>query len=323
LALVVLLAAVSVVIAGLGLSRLATMEQRLRVLHDVNVAQTGHVADARAGLMEMYYDLIGVAAGAGQNPPGSAAALAAAAQNQQTLAPADTKVADALAAYRVGAGSSAVRLNALQTVTARLAAYVAFRDSFFLGKPAPAGITVPTDVISIVKLNTDLSSALDNLGAIEKADADGAAAAGAQDYRSSVILVLVALLVALLVGLALSITVALRVSGAIVRPLVAVAAVLTAVGSGDLTQTVAVRGRDEVARMAQAVNTATVSLRTELAELAAGAGRVGARARTRSPSARRAAPRARRGPMSGRSTWPRQPDRSPRMCRPSPTARSR
>ncbi|RKS75401.1 methyl-accepting chemotaxis protein [Motilibacter peucedani] len=273
---VLLVALVAIAVSGLGVSRLRDSNDRMSAMRASNLTSVVALSQARGGLMEMYYNLIGVAGLSAQFKPGSAEYTAAAAQMQKGVAAADTTIDAALTTYGANAGTTTgPRASQLAAVQKALANYRAFRDNWFFGKAAPAGVTVPTAVADIVKLNTDLSDALDRLATIEQADADADVAAGKAAYHRSI-----AEVVALLVlGLAGAVGFALVVGRRITRPLAAVQSSLEAMAEGDLTRTTHVEGRDEIGRMAATLTRAQARIRDVVSTMGTAAESLAATAR--------------------------------------------
>nr|WP_269545891.1 methyl-accepting chemotaxis protein [Cellulomonas bogoriensis] len=255
---------VAVAVAVVGLARLHTMEQRVTTMRDVNVEQATELGDVRAGFMEMYYELVGVAGLSSMMPPDTPEFVAAQAQGRDAVIAADARIAEALDAYRAEAGESPERAAVLAEFDEHLDAYMTFRDVWFFGATPPAGWELPTESDQITALNTNLSETLDALAAIEGAEADAAADAAGQALRTSLVNVVLSLTVGLSVGVVIAVAVARGVSGRLGQ----VAEVVDALGDGDLTRTVHVSGSDEVARMAAAVTSATERLRPMLGTLA-------------------------------------------------------
>jgi methyl-accepting chemotaxis protein len=117
----------------------------------------------------------------------------------------------------------------------------------------------------IVKVTGDLAASVMNRSAKQQATA----AKAASTARRS-------MLIALVVGVLLAAGLIIVVARAIVRPLRRVREVLDAVAAGDLTQTAAVRGRDELGAMAASLDTAIGRIRELLREMTTVAGSVGA-----------------------------------------------
>ncbi|BCJ55578.1 hypothetical protein Asp14428_70530 [Actinoplanes sp. NBRC 14428] len=257
LAIVALLAVVTVAVGAIGLNRLHVMNDRLQVMREQNLERMVELSDTRAGLMEMYYYLIGSAALSDRVKPDSPEYKQGVAKYQEIVKGIDGRIDASLAGYRAKGGSTAEREAGVARAQEALAAYRNFRDVFFFGAAPPAGFVMPTDEPGIVALNTNLTESIDALSAQERSAAAAAADSGASTYRAAY----VSIAVVLAVGLLLAIAFALLVARLIVRPLTELTRSAEAMAAGDLTVDVPVTGRDEVGRMAAALGRARVGIR--------------------------------------------------------------
>ena len=262
---VVVLAVVAVLLGGLALSQLSTLNDRVKELQSQHVAGLTQVATARGGLAAMYrgmllYDI--------QPDKASAAALSAVT---------DTKAADqiidkALAAYSAAAGTGGARGAAVASAATALATYRTLRDVLLFREAPPAGFTMPTDITAaFVTREKAMNDGIATLAATENAEAERSVAAAVSDYRSAR-KETIALLSA---GLLLALILTVWTSRLVARQRNSVAQALLALGDGDLGHRAEVQSRDEMGAMAVAVNRASAAIRDTVEVLAAGARQLG------------------------------------------------
>ena len=112
----------------------------------------------------------------------------------------------------------------------------------------------------IIPATTKLATALGNLVKIETNSADSHLKSAESTYSNARTVVVVVLVV----GLVLAIAAGLYFARLVAVPVRKVGAVIAAISGGDLTRTADVASRDEVGRMAQALDEATSNLRESL-----------------------------------------------------------
>jgi methyl-accepting chemotaxis protein len=117
-------------------------------------------------------------------------------------------------------------------------------------------------------LATRIQTALDRMLGEIRTSSDEAVAAASAEYRSSRTTVLTVAALAIAIAIALAV-IAVR---AVTRPLREVSTVLDAVAHGDLSRTVPVRAQDEIGRMAEALNMATMGMAQTVRAIAGSAG---------------------------------------------------
>ncbi|PRY21359.1 methyl-accepting chemotaxis protein [Pseudosporangium ferrugineum] len=259
-----LLAVVTVAVAALGLDRVHKMNDRLQVVHRDNLARVMLLSDVRAGLMEGYYLVTGIETLRDWQTPGTPAYQEIFAGMRQGILGADKKIDTALTGYRANVGASADRQAGLKQLDAALTAYRNFRQVAHFKEAPPAGYVMPTDSVDIEAVNSDVIKSLDALADQERADAEALAAAGDKTFRTA----FVTIAVVSLAGLALAIAFALTVARRIVRPLQALTRSAEAMADGDLTVEVPVRSRDEVGRMASALDRARTTIQQVVSSVA-------------------------------------------------------
>ena len=181
---------------------------------------------------------------------------------------ADANYLAALAAYRKIAGTAATRTAAAEklqrtyTYFANLRNVLVFREAPAPGFTLPASNQIPT---VWNQTQADLKAATLALQSVEKSDAAAMATAAEKSYSDARNQLIISMAVALLLALAL----AGSVCRLILRQLRTVAESLAAVAAGDLSVAAPVQARDELGKMAVAVNEAREGLRDMVSKLTA------------------------------------------------------
>jgi methyl-accepting chemotaxis protein len=191
----------------------------------------------------------------------------------------DAELDQALAAYISDRGTPNTVTAALEEqAKAGIAAWRSIRDQQLVPLARTGNVTAGAALLAdggaLDKANQQFGDALDTLAEAETAQARSAAAASASAQtrqRNLVLVISVAVVLA-------AITVGLLVARAVVRPLLAVHAVLVALAGGDLTQNPPVHSRDEVGQMAAALSTANTALRETVGTIVTSARTLGAAA---------------------------------------------
>lgn len=186
---------------------------------------------------------------------------------RSAMAADDARVDAALAGYRAMSLGQRAQTDAF---TALLGQYRHVRDTVLVpladagrwGEFATARDQQATPVVNRA------TKVLDELAAQEDTEAQQALASVRATYTSSRTLMLAVFVVGLILGLAG----ALWVARLIVTPLHRVCRVAEGLAAGDLTMTADIRSRDEVGRMAQALDQALVGLRGTMGMIAGSAG---------------------------------------------------
>ncbi|MEV1289238.1 methyl-accepting chemotaxis protein [Micromonospora sp. NPDC049679] len=192
-----------------------------------------------------------------------------------SLESADVQVRETVAAYRVVESDSSILGSALTDFEQAWNTHTGLRDVLILRKPPPAGFTMPAPEKvgeAFVAAEKTMHDAMATMEKAENEQADALAAHAAENYRAARTIAVVALVVGLLLAFAVSFSVA----RAFRRQLDSVGAALDAVADGDLTRKAEVRSRDELGRMAAAVNRANEGIRATVEILTAGARTLGA-----------------------------------------------
>jgi methyl-accepting chemotaxis protein len=261
-------------VGGLALSRMAEMSQDFQNLKSGHVDSLSHLAELRGGVAETYRGLLlyelttDRAARAG-------ASKTAEADSRRVVTAGDTQIDRSLAAYRQSAQASADRLTMADTLARAIDRYRVVRDTAIFGDPVPAGQTVPTVPAEVLaeanRVEADVTAAVERLQQLEDSEAVAEAAEVSDDYTGARTAVILAFLAGLLAAVAFAWWTA-RLNR---RQLSTVSDALHAVASGDLTRAAQVRSRDELGRMAAAVNAARDGLRDTVQSLTEGSRTLG------------------------------------------------
>jgi methyl-accepting chemotaxis protein len=259
LSLVLFTALVTAVLGVLSLGRISDLNDRMRDLDQRNVRNLGHVEEIRRGMMLVYDGDTGLASWAGKEVPPEQRESVETAKRQLTEG--DAVVDQAIASYRKDAKASPERQQRLEVVTKNLHRWRAMRDLIFLGVPFPEGIEAFENPYP---LNAEVSRMLNELAALERAEAKASASEGARAYSGASR----DILVTLGLGLLIAISLAWLTTRSLSRRLARVTQAVRGMGDGDLTQRVDDSSRDEVGKMASAVTQANENLRKTVRTLA-------------------------------------------------------
>jgi methyl-accepting chemotaxis protein len=256
---VAVVAVVAVVTAGVAWSRLGSLDVRVQKLKAENITRLDALVNLQNGMADMYralflYQGAQTAADKTQDKDLAKAGQAAVetAENQYL------SVSDPSAVWQ----TQTKAFGGAWTQYRALVNFLLFKDA------PPAGVDLPTtqaDQYSVWgNAENTMNTAVDKLMALERSQAAQASNNAHQDAtgarRTIIILVLA--------GVLLSVALAMLIGRTISRRLAGVRDVLDAVADGDLTGHAAATGRDEVGKMAAAVNRATNSIRQTVAALA-------------------------------------------------------
>ncbi|GAA2703044.1 methyl-accepting chemotaxis protein [Actinoplanes palleronii] len=263
-------AVVALTLTLVSLGRMGQLRDDLQTMKTQHVDSMEQIANMRAGITNVFRGALLYDAGKSSKSKeltdlGLTVATAA-----------DAQVATGVAAYRKIATDSgaADRLSGLDAFAGAFAEHAALRDVIIFGKTPPSGFQMPAvDQIlpAFTKAESGMNTAMDDLQKVEESDADAMTAAGDRAYQRS----RWTTLAGLAAGFAIASFVGVGVMRLIKRQLATVQAALGAVADGDLTVAAEVRSRDELGRMAQAVNRAREGLQTTVKQLTYGAGTLG------------------------------------------------
>ncbi|GAA2476208.1 methyl-accepting chemotaxis protein [Winogradskya humida] len=264
----VLLAAVGIgAVAWTGLSGLSAEGQRTRDLYSHTarpLADLVNLRDMQGDSRVEVRDVIILKPGSAQED--------VIAGMKETDASADAAI-DAYVADH--GGLDAQRSTLIAQARTGLAAWRQARDNQLVplvrAGNATGGAALLASGGALDKANGTFGEALDTLAGAETADAErtnDAVSAAQSRQRTMMLIISVAVIAA-------AVLIGLFVARAVVRPLLRVRAVLTAMADGDLTGDPQVTSRDEVGTMAAALLTANTALRRTIATIAGSAGALG------------------------------------------------
>ncbi|WP_305785893.1 methyl-accepting chemotaxis protein [Symbioplanes lichenis] len=257
---------VALLVGLLALSQVSELSKDLATMKSDHVDSLQQVAEMRAGMGEMYRGMLVYEIATNDTEKKNAIA---------TTETADQKVEAAVAAYRGIAAESPDRLAVLTSFEDAFKHYGALRNTILFGQPLAAGYTMPAaDAVGAEfdTIEADMNNAVAGLQKAEDTAADALAAKAADQASGSRMFIIVALIA----GIALAAALTVFVIEVIKRQLATVATALGAVAENDLTVGADVRSRDELGRMAVAVNRARDGLRGTVAQLTTGAQDLGA-----------------------------------------------
>ncbi|MFI7539932.1 methyl-accepting chemotaxis protein [Actinoplanes sp. NPDC049599] len=263
---VVAMAIVAVVIGGLGIYRTAEMSgdlDRMKVNHVDSLQQ---VAELRGGIAEMFRGMLLYQIGAD---------AAGKKLGRDAVSAADVRIEAALGAYSRIAADSPAREQNLDTFSEAMKHYRALRDTVLFQEPMASGYTLPAPERLLAEFNSvegAMNTAVADLQKLEDVEADALAKEAYNEFRKSRAI----MIASLIIGMLLAGAIALLVVRLIKQQLATVATALGAVADNDLTIAAEVRSRDELGRMAMAVNRAREGLRATVSSLTSGAHNLGA-----------------------------------------------
>jgi methyl-accepting chemotaxis protein len=263
------MALVAVTVGALGLYRIAEMSDDLAEMRATNVDSLQQVANLRGGIAEMFRGIL--VHNLSQDDAGRQA-------GRDAVTAGDERIAAALTAYRGIAADSPPRVQALDALTEAMERYQTLRDTVIFRQPPPAGFTLPPEdqlFAAFQETEDRINVEVAELQATEGREADALAAEGETEYEvARTLMVLV-----LLLGVLLAAAIAWLVMRLVKRQLAGVSQALGAVADNDLGVPAEVRSRDELGRMAAAVNRAREGLRGTVHSLTSGATELGSSTR--------------------------------------------
>ncbi|MBG0816562.1 methyl-accepting chemotaxis protein [Planomonospora sp. ID82291] len=256
---VALVASMAGVIGVTALGRMSTMNDNMQAMERGNTNQA-RLGVVRARLADMYNTSVGAVVEATAEKR---------AERTRQVHDFTEQVTAAFEAYKTDTAGYQPLQKDLAAFEETWREFVALRDAVMFGAPLPAG--AGTDLtaagVRLGETSMEINTLMDALADNERnwsramaADAD----AGYDSARLSVIALLT-------VGLVLSVVAALLISRTMVGTLKTLSGALAAMAHGDLTRRAEVTSRDEVGRMAVAVNQATGAMRQAMEALAGSA----------------------------------------------------
>jgi methyl-accepting chemotaxis protein len=259
------MAIVAVVVGGLGIYRISEMNGDLSRMKAEHVDSLQQVANLRGGIAEMFRGMLLYQLG--EDAAGKKL-------GRDAVTVSDGKIDAALTAYGNIAGDSSARTESLAIFTEAIKHYRALRDTVLFQEPMSGGYTLPAADQILNEFNTveaAMNKAVADLQQLEDSQADTLAAEAGDEFRSARAF----MIGSLLVGMLLAGAIAFLVVRLIRQQLATVSTALGAVADNNLTIAAEVRSRDELGRMAMAVNRAREGLRATVSSLTTGAHNLG------------------------------------------------
>ncbi|MET0494547.1 MAG: methyl-accepting chemotaxis protein [Actinoplanes sp.] len=256
---------VALLVALLALNRVSDLNRDLSTMKTSHVDSLQQVAELRGGLSEMFRGMLVYNIGAD---------AAAKKVGRDDTSAADTKITTALAAYAKTAEGSALREQSLATFTEAFKHYQALRNTALFQEPMAAGYTLPAAAqigAEFDSVEGEMNTAVADLQKAEDTEADALSADAEDKYKNTRLFIIIALVI----GIILAGGIAGFVARLIKQQLATVAKALGAISDNDLTVAAEVRSRDELGRMAVAVNRAREGLRSTISSLTSGAQNLG------------------------------------------------
>ncbi|MEU8820924.1 methyl-accepting chemotaxis protein [Actinoplanes sp. NPDC048796] len=255
--LVAVLAVAALGVGVIGINRMGTLNDELTAMKSKHVESMANLLGVQGGMSDMYRAMLLHNLGTDAASKADAIKLTKAA---------DADIDTALEAYAAAAAGSATRQAAVATLKEGFGTYRDLRNVLLYRESPPAGFTMPTDIgAAFDKAETTVNDTVDQLRALEKAEASARAEKASAAYSSARTWVIVAIAV----GLVLALLLAYVISSSIKRQVTSVGNALRALAANDLTTSATVYGRDEIGDMAVAVNEAREGLRHTLHEVTA------------------------------------------------------
>ncbi|WP_432573578.1 methyl-accepting chemotaxis protein [Kineococcus sp. SYSU DK005] len=257
-AIVVLSCTAATGLLGVGLAGLSDVNARTGEVYAQDLLPAADLADLRASALQAQRDLANLALADDD----------AAREDLAARVAADDEELDALVERYGAALSTAAQRAELEEFTTWWASYRGTRDGFLVplatsGEEGDRAKFQQLYLGNVALLAGRAEESLDELDRLSEAHGRASVAAAADTYstaRTTMVAVLVA-------GLLVTALLARWTTNLVVRPLRQVVEVLARVADGDLTARAEVDRRDEVGRMAQALGTATESMRRTVAGL--------------------------------------------------------
>jgi methyl-accepting chemotaxis protein len=255
LLIVATMAIVAVVVGVSDMASMGRMRDASSNLYERSVAQTANVGEIRNAYMQMRIDVTN----ARSAQPGKALEDAIA-----VVATSDKRVDDALAKY--ASGYMVGREQVLGNLKADLTKYRQLRDSDYFAALRAGDAETATKLrnTTFADINKALAADVDAMVVLEEQRANDRYKDSEAEYGSARTTLITVLVVGLLIGLVLALYVARLVVGAVRK----VSYVAEGLAAGDLTRSADVDARDELGRMAQALDAATGNLREAIGAVA-------------------------------------------------------
>ncbi|GAA2362948.1 methyl-accepting chemotaxis protein [Dactylosporangium salmoneum] len=257
---------VAIIIGTVSLNTMIGMRSDVRNLKSHNVDSLTQLAELRGDVGAMYRTLLVYILSAYTPNPSQQAVTAA----RDAITANDNQIDAVLAAYRTAASDSPQRLAAAGTLEQAIAQYRQLRDAAFLSADASATPSAAQQQ-QAEQIESALLAAVENVQRLEQSEAQIRAAQVDQRFRDA----RTAMIVSYAIGALLAVVLVVWAARLTRRQLHSVSSALGAVAVGDLTRPAEVRGRDELGRMAAAVNEARTGLLSMAASLTSGSRTLG------------------------------------------------
>ena len=259
------MAIVAVVVGGLGINRISEMSSDIAEMKSEHVDSLQQLTELRSGIADVLRGTLIYQNGAD---------AAAKKQGRDAVTVADAKVDAALSAYESIAVESPARTKSLAAFTEAVNHFRALRNTILFQEPLAAGYTMPALTEILAEFNgveDAMNTAVADLQALENTEANALAKEADNEFRKARAI----MIATLIIGILLAGAIAFMVVRLIKPQLAAVATALGALGDNDLTVPAEVHSRDELGRMAMAVNRARDGLRATVTSLTSGAQNLG------------------------------------------------
>ena len=262
-----MVAVVALVIGSVSLSTMVGMRSDVRTIKAQHVDSLSEFSELRGDVGGLYRTLV-VYLLTATSPSATPAQVKA---TRDAITANDAKTKETLAAYRKTAASSPARLAAADALEQTITAYWQLRDGAILNRSATTAPPSATQQQQAAQLEADFLAAVENIQKLELSEAQARADQVDQRFQDARLVMIVSYALGALLAAALVVWAARLTK----RQLTSVSAALGAVAVGDLTRPAEVRGRDELGRMAAAVNEARAGLISMAGSLSLGSQTLG------------------------------------------------
>ncbi|WP_433061134.1 methyl-accepting chemotaxis protein [Dactylosporangium sp. CS-033363] len=264
---VALVALVAIGVGALSIASMARINNRLESLKSEHLESVAELVVIRQGVAENYRAQ-SLFAWSSYDPTLGPRA-------QQARSNGDTLISGAIEQYRMRISDSSARATTLDTFATAWDGYANLRNVVVFQEQPKAGTTVTSDAAERTKLwqslEAQMNDALAQLQSLENTEATAEASNALGAYHTARNWTIGSLVIGLLVAF----TVAGLIGRRMNRQLRTVSETLRATADGDLTKRAAVLARDELGRMAVAVNQANESIGRTVDTLATAARTLG------------------------------------------------
>jgi methyl-accepting chemotaxis protein len=261
-------ALVAVGVGGLSVSRMAELNSDLREMKEFHVERLEHLGNVRGGVGGAFRGMFLYSQGQAQKLPETMT------RGRDATEAADVGIDEAVAEYQETAAESPPQQAALTKFAAAQGTYRVLRNTVIFQDAPPAGVTIPPAAqieAAFAAAEADMDAAIGELLELEETESNEMLEHASAEYEAARSLTMTALAV----GLLIAFTTGAWIARIMRRQLSGATAALAALAEGDLGKVAEVRSRDELGRMAEAVNRAGAGIRDTVQSLAAGARTLG------------------------------------------------